>query len=204
MIRRVIAFVAILISLCAVVGAAQLQGIDLTSGNSSVSTSTAHGIIVGQGANAAPTAVGPCNSNVPITGTGGSGDPQCGGTIPVANGGTGDTGSAWTAFTPSLSCGTATFTVNSARYKTMGKTTWAQIDFTITAIGTCTHPVTFTLPNTANSSGALAGRELVGGGATTCTVAAASATATCEKNNGGANPFLVNNQVVVSGVYENQ
>jgi hypothetical protein len=42
--------------------------------------------------------------------------------VSVANGGTGDTGTAWATFTPSPSCGTATFTVNSAKSKTIGMT----------------------------------------------------------------------------------
>lgn len=108
----------------------------------------------------------------------------------------------WKAFVPALSCGTATFTVNSARSMTNGKITNIQIDFTITAIGTCTKPVTFTLPNTANSSGALAGNVDGDGLYSYCQVAGASATATC--NRGGLGNFIVNNHIVASGVYENQ
>jgi hypothetical protein len=130
-------------------------------------------------------------------------------TIPcaVAQGCTGDTGTGAAAFTPSLSCGTATFTVNSASWKQLlGKFTWAEIDFTITAIGTCTQPVTFTLPNTANSAGALSGQEQAATthSITACSLAAASATATCQKNAGSGNPFLVSDRIVVSGIYENQ
>lgn len=115
--------------------------------------------------------------------------------------------SAWSAFIPSLSCGTATFTVNSARSKTLAsKTTFAEIDFTITAIGTCTQPVTFTMPNTANSAATLAGQEQAAAthAMLACSLTAASATATCQKNSGTGNPFLVNDRVVASGVYENQ
>jgi hypothetical protein len=113
------------------------------------------------------------------------------------------TAGAWTAFTPSLSCGTATFTVNSARSNTLGKTTWAQLDFTVSAIGTCTNPITFTAPNTANSSGALVGQEIANSDVTVdCIFVAASATVTCRRN---ANTNFANNDhVVVSGVYENQ
>lgn len=128
-----------------------------------------------------------------------------GGALTVAEGGTGDTGTAWTAFTPAYSCGTATFTNGSSRSKTLGKTTWIEVDFTITAIGTCASPnVTFTLPNTANSSGnAAAGQEVaVTANTGLCRVAAASATATCAMQ-GGPN-WLVNEHYVGSGVYENQ
>lgn len=126
------------------------------------------------------------------------------GTLPVANGGTGDTGTAWTTFTPSLSCGTATFTVNSATSKTIGKTTFAQIDYTISAIGTCTNGgVTFTLPNTPQTSGALNGQEIQNSSAaTSCVLASGSATATCRKTANAA--ALLNDHVVISGVYQNQ
>lgn len=110
---------------------------------------------------------------------------------------------AWTPFTPTLTCGTATFGSVTARAKTFGKTTWAQIEFTITAIGTCTTPITFTLPNTANAAGAIVGFEdVTANNGVFCKVAAASATATCVKN--GLVAFGVNNHVVASGVYENQ
>jgi hypothetical protein len=123
----------------------------------------------------------------------------------VAAGGTGDSGTAWGTYSPAPACGTATITTPSsvARFKTLGKTTWAQIDFTITAIGTCTSPVTFTLPNTANSSGTLCGGEQVNGKQIVCClVAAGSATATCQK--GAAVAFGVNDHVAASGTYENQ
>jgi hypothetical protein len=81
------------------------------------------------------------------------------GTLPVANGGTGDTGTAWTAFTSSPSCGTATFTVNSARSKTMGKITFVEVDLSISTLGTCTNLWIWNLPNTSQSSGGFAGRE---------------------------------------------
>lgn len=110
---------------------------------------------------------------------------------------------AWQAFTPSLTCGTATFTTNSARRMFVGKTVHIEIDFTINTIGTCTSPVTFTLPRTAQSSAFAAGFEVainnhMGG----CTMASASATATCRQNTGIA--FVVNERWVVSGTYESQ
>jgi hypothetical protein len=122
----------------------------------------------------------------------------------VASGGTGDTGTAWTSFTPALSCGTATFTVNSATRKTLGKTTWAQIDYSITAIGTCTtQGVTFTLPNTAQTSGSLNGQETANStSSVSCMVVASSATASCRRALNVA--AAVNDRVVVSGVYQNQ
>jgi hypothetical protein len=115
---------------------------------------------------------------------------------------------AWTTFTPSLSCGTATFTVNSARFKTFGKTTHISIDFTITAIGTCGASVSFTLPNTSAFSGTVPLIETaVNGVLGMCRESAGSATATCSQNNTTGAPlgnFLVNERFQGSGVYENQ
>lgn len=111
---------------------------------------------------------------------------------------------AWTAFTPAYTCGTATFTNNTSRRLTMGKTTFIQIDVTITAIGTCTNNLSFTLPNTAQSSGALNGMETTNSGkGTTCAINGGSATAsTCKRAD--ATNLAVNDRIVASGVYENQ
>jgi hypothetical protein len=109
---------------------------------------------------------------------------------------------AWAAFTPTLVCGTATFTVNSARALVVGKTTHLKIDFTISALGTCTTPVTFTIPNTAQATGVLPGLDVsTSTAAAGCKLAAASATATCLANT-GAN-FAAQNYMF-SGIYENQ
>ena len=84
------------------------------------------------------------------------------GTLPVANGGTGDTGTAWTSYTPTVSAGSGTFTSVSAtgRYKTIGKTTFIQIAVTITTNGTAASNVQATLPSTAAGFHyALNGRE---------------------------------------------
>ena len=72
------------------------------------------------------------------------------GTLPVANGGTGDTGTAWTAYTPTLTAASGTYTTASAagRYKTIGKTVFIHVTITITTIGTGTYPK-FTLPVSA-------------------------------------------------------
>jgi hypothetical protein len=109
---------------------------------------------------------------------------------------------AWSAFTPSPSCGTATFTVNSARSKTLGKTTYIEFDLTITAIGTCTSPVTFTLPNTTNSPGAIGFLDVNTGVVGMCHFAAAATTTNCLHNAAAA--FANNAELRGSGVYENQ
>lgn len=61
----------------------------VNQGGTGVADPTAHSIQIGEGASAF-NSVGPCNSNVPVTGLGSSSDPQCGGTIQPANGGSGD------------------------------------------------------------------------------------------------------------------
>jgi hypothetical protein len=68
--------------------------VPVTLGGTGLNAWTGSGIPYGAaGGIGDPSFVGPCGNNVPITGTGAvAGDPpQCGGTIPVANGGTGQT-----------------------------------------------------------------------------------------------------------------
>ncbi|PAY05445.1 hypothetical protein CK489_29110 [Bradyrhizobium sp. UFLA03-84] len=122
--------------------------------------------------------------------------------VPVANGGTGDTGTGWTTFTPSPSCGTATFTVASARSKTIGKTTFIELNMTITALGTCTNSITIALPNTAASSAVISGANLRTGGFAYFNFGTGGTSATCILSAGAA--YTVNDNVVYSGVYENQ
>lgn len=78
-----------------------------------------------------------------------------GAALPVASGGTGDTGTAWTAYTPTLVCSVGTLTTTSAsgRYKTIGKTVLISLDITLTNVGTCATSITATLaPGTTLAS----------------------------------------------------
>lgn len=111
---------------------------------------------------------------------------------------------AWGTYTPSPACGTATFTTTSARFKTWGKVTHFELNTTISSIGTCTGTVTFNLPSLVNSGGSAAGREsgttgfgincsITGGISMSCSPAALP-----------TQVFAVSNQIVISGVYENQ
>lgn len=112
---------------------------------------------------------------------------------------------AWSTFTPSLSCGTATFTVNSAQAKTniLSKTTVLDLDFTISSIGTCTTPITYSLPNTANSSAMISGQETANNGSIiACSISGASSTSTCRRSLGTS--YAANDHIIVSGVYQNQ
>jgi Pectate lyase superfamily protein len=64
----------------------------------------------------------------------------------------------WLSFTPGFSWGgTAGFIVNSARYRTFGRTTFVSIDFSIGASGTTSNIINFTLPKVPNAGAALAG-----------------------------------------------
>lgn len=77
---------------------------------------------------------------------------------------------AWTAYTPTITAQTGTFTTVSAvgRYRQIGKTVIVSIDITITANGTAAGDVRFTLPVTADTAVMHhgAGRERAIGGFT--------------------------------------
>ena len=125
-----------------------------------------------------------------------AGGPACAqGTFP------GTIAGPWTTYTPAPTCGTATITVNNARAQTVGKTTTVQIDMTITALGTCTNGLTFTLPNTANTGGGLSGRSPATGRGFTCSISGTTATAVCI-NSDSSN--FATGQIIASGVYESQ
>ncbi len=85
------------------------------------------------------------------------------GTLAIANGGTGDTGTAWTSYSPSLTCqsgGPLTVASSTGRYKTLGKTVFVQIAVTITTNGTCATWVNASLPvQVANNYYVISGRE---------------------------------------------
>src|SRR5258707_182547 len=115
------------------------------------------------------------------------------------------TDGAWPNYTPAISCGTATFTVNSAHAKQPGsKTTYTELDFTITALGSCTSQFTFNLPFTSGSGGGFIGRELVNSFVgVVCSISGiAQTTASCVKTNAGN--FALSDHVVLGGSYESQ
>jgi|SRR5882762_2187582 len=129
-----------------------------------------------------------------------------GGALTVPEGGTGDTGTAWSAFTASPACGNGTLTTTAARFKTVGKTIYIMGDFTITSVGTtCVGALvlTFTLPINSNVSFLLpfqevANTSVVGG----CKTLGAGSVASCNKQGGAA--YALNDRIVFSGVYESQ
>jgi hypothetical protein len=109
---------------------------------------------------------------------------------------------AWTTFTPSPACGTATFTVNSARSKTIGKNTYIEVDITLNTLGTCANNFTFTLPNVVQSASSITGRNSNNGKAWACYLSTNATTATCGTADGSA--IMASDRYIASGVYENQ
>src|SRR5512139_3097332 len=85
------------------------------------------------------------------------------GTCAVAQGGTGDTGTAWTSYSPSFTCDTGSYTTVSASgyYKTIGKTGYFKIQLNVTDPGTAGGAWNVSLPFNAkaNIGQALAGRN---------------------------------------------
>jgi len=127
------------------------------------------------------------------------------GTLPVANGGTGDTGTAWTNYTPTITPASGTFTSASAtgRYKQIGKTVFIQVAVSITTNGTAAGNVRVTLPATvAAFHHVLSGRENnVTGYALNAVVAASTNYMYITKYDNtypGANGYAL----CVTGVYE--
>ena len=83
------------------------------------------------------------------------------GTLPVANGGTGDTGSAWTSTSPTVTAGSGSFTTVSCafNYKVIGKICMFWASIVITNAGTAGGDILFTLPVTPVATQAGAGKE---------------------------------------------
>ncbi len=76
------------------------------------------------------------------------------GVLPVANGGTGDSGTAWTDFTPTITAASGTFTSVSAtgRYKQLGKTIFFNELITVTTNGSAATLILATLPVPATAT----------------------------------------------------
>ncbi len=126
--------------------------------------------------------------------------------IPIADGGTNDTGTVWTAYTPTITTQTGTITALgtvTGRYKTLGKTVFFQVSIAITTNGTGAGSVRATLPLTGAAfefsiSGvetALTGKGLAGWTLT-------SATYVIIIFSDGTYPGADGRRLVVSGVYE--
>lgn len=127
------------------------------------------------------------------------------GTLPVANGGWGDAGTAWASYTPSLSCtvGTLTSATATGKSKTVGKTTFVSITISITTLGTCATQIIASLPNTTQNITVLVARETTIGNMGSGSAAAGTTSVGITKYDA---TFLGGNgqSITVNGVYENQ
>lgn len=128
------------------------------------------------------------------------------GTLPVANGGTGDTGTAWSAYTPAVTApGGLTTASGTGRQKSIGKTTFFQATATITTNGAGNTRIDIGLPAAAVTAtmidmvvgieSALTGKQVQG------TIQSGSGVANVKFYDGtypGANGAVIS----ISGVYE--
>jgi len=108
-------------------------------------------------------------------------------------------------FTPAITWGqTATFTVNTARVKTLRHTTQLALDFTISAAGTvAANSITWNIPNTSNSAIAINGREVaLNGRGLSCTASSGATSVSCSRADNSN--FSNSEHYELSGVYENQ
>lgn len=126
------------------------------------------------------------------------------GSLAVSRGGTGDTGTAWSSYTPTIGCGTGSLTSASAtgRSKTIGKTTFVGLVVTIPTNGTCGTFITATLPSAVQADTFFGGKaRAVSGKLVGASVAATSSTlaiANYDNTYPGANGEII----VISGSYE--
>jgi hypothetical protein len=69
--------------------------------------------------------------------------------LTAALGGTNDTGSAWSTYSPAVTANSGSFTSVSAagRYKDLGKTRFITVSVTVTTVGTAAASATIPLPN---------------------------------------------------------
>jgi hypothetical protein len=99
-----------------------------------------------------------------------------GGILPVANGGTGDTGTAWASYTPTITCASGSLTTlafRTGQWKQIGKTVHVRIQIGITTNGTCAGAVIASMPtptvqqslsfNTGDMVGAVANGSILRG-----------------------------------------
>ncbi len=130
----------------------------------------------------------------------------------VVNGGVlgtpSDLGGAWTAYTPTLACGSGTLTsaTGAGRWKAIGKLYHIQLKVSISTLGTCGSFITATLPNstTAAADGAMTGGEnAVAGSTFTGRFSATTGTIIMQRYDGTLG-FANNYVVAFNGLYEAQ
>jgi hypothetical protein len=112
--------------------------------------------------------------------------------------------SPWTAYTPTITAGSGTFTTLGAvsgKYMTIGKVSFVLVSIAITTNGTAATYVRATLPNTAVGTAVIAGREMsVTGKMLFALPSGASMTIAYYDN---TYPGVSGGLLIVSGCYEN-
>lgn len=112
--------------------------------------------------------------------------------------------SAWTAYTPTISATSGSFTTvsGSGRYKQIGKTVWFKATATITTNGTASGTLLMSLPATAQAANAAfgTGRDATAGGL--CLWFNASTSNAYVQTTGGAYPGADGRSISISGTYE--
>lgn len=126
------------------------------------------------------------------------------GTLPVANGGTGNTGGTWPVTAPAAGCnagGTITATTSLSTMPAISKLTVIELSFTITAISACLGGVTYTLPFTAQNNCVFAARNDATGAPLT---ARAVGTQLIVQASGGTAPGVLNDTIFIGGPCQTQ
>ena len=123
--------------------------------------------------------------------------------LSVAQGGTGDTGSAWTNYTPTITAGAGTLTTVSASgwYKTVGKTVVFTLDIVITTNGTGASYIIAPLPFTTARPISISGREVAAGKAL-ASAADAGQPDLAILNYDGTYPGADARRLILTGCYE--
>jgi len=134
-----------------------------------------------------PLAVNAATGNLSLTGT-----------VAVANGGTGDTGTAWASYSPgAVTCGSGTITATTtAVSKSIGKTFYAHIDLTETSNAACAGSITIAtaLPATPNHTTTCSGMNKSTGIGLAIFVTAPGANSINFNTASGATPITANSQ----------
>lgn len=112
-------------------------------------------------------------------------------------------GGAWQAFTATPTCGTATFTTNTARSRTIAKNTSILVDFSITSIGSCVSPITFTIPVTTQANTAFNGINSNTGALVSC-VSVSGPTTTISCYQAAFAAYAASGRIIAGGTFENQ
>jgi hypothetical protein len=90
--------------------------------------------------------------------------------LPVASGGTGDTGTAWTSYTPTIVADTGTFgalTVTYAKYKTIGKTLFLNLNCSASVATGSPTEMRLSVPSGITLTGAQVGSAVITNNAVT-------------------------------------